>query len=493
MLLLNPSFSRKEKLGIFERYVPISVPIGLGFLIGYLYQQGKSVQFFDEQISPFTEEKLDEYVKKMSKPYIIGLCCFTASFARGLELSKMIKNKYPDTVIIMGGIHPTVLPEETLKTEFVDIVVRGEGEIAVNLLYDAIKEKRNLSAIRGISYKDEVGKLIHNPDVELIQNLDILPLFPYHIFDELQNKYNLSFLVTARGCPYNCIFCSQRLVSGKSYRYTSPERAVEDLGILINKYNQKFVGFLDDNFIVNRNRTKRICELIIKNGFNKKATFSCQTRGDALDDEILKYLKEAGFAEIGIGLETGSERLMKLIDKGETVKENIEGVTLAKKYGFRVSGAFIIGLPTETKEERMQAFLLAKSLNIDNVRFNNATPYPGTKLYDMVLKENRLNAGENWKNLSTCGTLVEGPFAKHEMAYVPTTCTKEELKKDILKMNLHFWLRPSRILRIIFSGMVVDWFVLPRLWYLKPKEWYYLSALSFKVLLTLIKKVLLVK
>jgi len=135
--------------------------------------------------------------------------------------------------------------------------------------------------------------------------------------------------------------------------------------------------------VVNKERTKQVCNLIVEKGYHKKADFGCQTRGDAIDQEILEHLKKANFTSIAFGMETGSERMMKIINKGETVEQNVRAARLAKEYGFKVMASFIMGLPTETKEERKMTFDLANSLDLDYAKFNNATPYPGTELYDI--------------------------------------------------------------------------------------------------------------
>ena len=490
MILINPYFDRTQKLGIFAHYVPLSVPMGIGALAGYLLQQEKTVKTLDEHITPVTDEVLDDYVANLSQPYIFGISCLSAGASRGYELSKMIKTKYPNSKVILGGIHPTVLPEEALETGYVDIVVRREGEEILSLLYDAIKGGHDYYQIQGISFKDRDGHIIHNPPAKL-PDINSLSLFPYHLFTKYPGKYDLGFIMSSRGCPYNCIFCSQRAISGRLYRYTAPERVIEELDLLINKYHQTHVSFFDDNFVVNKERTKRLCELIHDNGFNKKATFDCQTRGDAIDNDIPSYLKMANFTAIDIGLETASERLMTLLDKGETVKQNIEAVKLLQAFGFQVSGTFILGLPTETREERWQALRLAKELKLDYVRFNNATPYPGTKLYEMAKEENRLNIAKDWGNLNACGTLVGGPFIKTKLAYVPKTSTEKELAKDILRINLFFSLSPRRVFRVLFGGGTPHgWLLLPKKWYFSPREWYYLAQFGLNVLGSLFKSLL---
>jgi radical SAM superfamily enzyme YgiQ (UPF0313 family) len=480
MVLINP---RSSKFGIFERYVPLSVPIGIGCLAGFLLHKGKDVEIIDEHIAPISSETLEEAIKKFSPPFIFGISTLTACIDRAFEISRFIKNLYPNSKVILGSIHPTVLTDEVLGNDNVDFVVKKEGEESLNELYEAIKNGDGYSKIKGISFKID-GKIIHNPPAEL-PDLSNLPPFPYHLFEKHIDKYNFGFIASSRGCPYECIFCSQRNISGKRYRYVPTEIVIDEIELLVERYNQRHITFVDDNFTANRRRIGELAERMIEKGFYKKATFDCQTRADAIDKEILALLKKAGFRLINFGLETASERLMILLNKKETVKQNIEGVRLAKKCGFSVSATFIFGLPTETREERWQAYKLAKDLFLDYVRFNNATPYPGTKLYEIAKEEGRLYIEKGWTNLNACGTLVGD---KVKLPYVPTTCTEDVLRKDVLKANLLFSLRPYKILKLLVKRVgPAGWFYLPPLWYLKPKEWLSLTKIGIRLIRTLIE------
>ena len=480
MILINP---QGQKLGDFYRYLPVSPPVGIGILAGYLLSQNKNVKILDENVISITDSLLDNIVRDLSRPYIFGISCVTAATKRGYDLTKIIKAKYPDSIVIMGGIHPTVLPEEALDTGFVDIVVRAEGEETLNLLYEVIKKERDYTAIPGISFKKK-DNIVHNPPARLFPDLDLLPLFPYYLFEEQLDKYNFGFISSSRGCPHNCIFCSQRFISGRKYRYVSPERVTEEIDLLINKYNQKSIVFVDDDFTINKKRIEKLCVLMHKKKFYKKAKFHCQARGDSVDIETFEYLRMAGFRFIDFGIETASERLMNLINKDETVEDNIKAVRLAKKFGFRVSATFIFGLPTETDEERWQAYTLAKKLDLDYARFNNATPYPGTRLFEIAKEESRLHIEKDWSNINACGSLVKGYFSKSKLAYVPKTTTEKKLSKDIFKANILFYLRPKSILRILKEGMIPPgWFVLPKYWFIKPKEWYYIIRLLLRLLI----------
>jgi anaerobic magnesium-protoporphyrin IX monomethyl ester cyclase len=421
MILINPA--SPNRMGMISRYAPASVPTGIGVLAGYLLSKGKQVKILDELTGPIDKElaTIGNYLERLNRPYIFGISCLTINIGRGFKLAEFLKTKYPDSKVILGGIHPTALPEEALNMGYVDIVVRGEGEETLLELYDSIKNGRSLSDIKGISYK--IGNAIrHNVARPLICDLDIVPCFPYKLFDCA--KYNLGFVVTSRGCPYNCIFCSQRLISGRQYRFRSCERVIEEVDLLVNGLNQQNIAFLDDDFLINKNRVRTLCEAIVKNKFNLKTEFGCQTRADSVNQEVLDYLRRAGFTFIGLGLETGSERLMKLIDKKESVENNIKAVKLIKGMGFKVNASFLFALPTETVQERLKTYIIAKKLRLDYAKFNNVVPYPGTKLFEMAKKEGSLNIAKDWENFNSVGGVVEGIFAKSRLPYVPQNTSK---------------------------------------------------------------------
>ena len=486
MILINPDYNRERKLGGFSRYVPVSIPIGIGYLAGYLIEHNKIIKILDEEVVRVSEGILDEYVKGLSLPYIFGLSCLTAGIGRAHELAHIIKTKYPDSKVISGGMHPTVLPEDVLRDKNIDIVVRGEGEEILNLLYERIKSNEDYSDIKGISFSKD-GFIVHNERAKL-PDLETMPEFPYYLFEQYADKYELGFIASSRGCPYNCIFCSQRSISGRTYRFFPSELVIRYMEKLIYKYNRPYITFVDDSFLVNRERVLRLCEMMVQRGFHKKAIFDCQARGDTVNEQVLRALKEAGFRTIHFGIETASERLMKLIDKRETVQQVVEGIKLAKQFGFQVSGTFILGLPTETRKERKAAYWLAKKLSLDYVRFNNATPYPGTRLYEIAKEENRLNPGNNWENLNACGTFVESPFKKNPLAYVPLTTSEEELRHDILKYNLFYSFRPQSIFKILKERIgPAGWLTLPERWYLRPSEWVYLIKFASRILCSFAK------
>ncbi|MFH0731402.1 MAG: radical SAM protein [Candidatus Omnitrophota bacterium] len=478
MILINP---KSTKFGIFERYVPLSVPIGLGYLAGSLLSKGHKVSVLDEHINPISEELIRKSAALFSPPYLFGISTLTACAKRSYEIVGIIKGLYPESKIVMGGIHPTVMPDEVLGNRDIDYVLRREAENTLLEFCEAIKENRDVTRICGLSYRTN-GRIIHNPNAEL-PDLSVLAPFPYHLFNNKPNRYNFGFIASSRGCPYDCIFCSQRNISGQRYRYFPAEAVLRDIDLLVNKYHQIHINFVDDNFTANQQRVIQLCEGIINSKLHEKVTFDCQTRADAVNGQILSLLRKAGFRLINFGFETSSERLMVLLNKKETVRQNIEAVKLVKKHGLGVSGTFIFGLPTETRADRLSAYRMARQMDLDYVRFNNATPYPGTQLYEMAKKEGRIFAEKDWSNLNACGSLVSDSLTETRLPYVPVDCDEKILKRDIVRANLFFSLRPKKVFRLLVKRVgPAGWFYLPERWYLSLQEWSSLTRLSMSLL-----------
>jgi anaerobic magnesium-protoporphyrin IX monomethyl ester cyclase len=449
MILINSS--PKNALKIFQPFLPITTPVGPGYLYEIMKQNGHPIDFIDEQIEGniVIEKKIDQYVRKSPTPYIFGFSVLTAAFESALQLSKLIKKKYPDSVIIFGGIHPTAVPEEVLAFSEVDVVVRGEGEYVLPDLYRNLKNRSGIESIPGISFRKN-GEIIHNPISGIITDLDSLPRFPYYLFPE-DKGYDLGFIATSRGCPYNCIFCSNRVTTSKGYRYRSAENSVIDLELLYHQFGKKFIGFYDDNFLVNKKRTRLLIEEIKRKNLHKLINFGFQARGDNVDEDILRELYDAGARTVFYGIETSSNRLLEVIKKGETMEQIISAVRISKKIGYHVSATFIYGLPTESHLDRMNCVKLSKALDLDMVRFNNATPYPGTELYSIAKKENRLNIQGLYNNFISVSTFIENPFNKIPFSYVPEGNEENEIRKDLLFSYLAFYLR-FKELKSLFSN-----------------------------------------
>lgn len=465
VLLINPAINPKSQSTVINRIINKTFPTSIGVLAGYLFGSGiESVGIIDEQIDYIDDVTLKDLILSMQKPKIIGLSVLTVNSKRAYELSDLIKKIDSEVLIVLGGIHPTVLPDEALKHESVDVAVRGEGEETFRDLIKCVLNQQDYREIRGISYRKN-GSIMHNPDRPLIANLDEIPPFPYYLFDKYVEKYpTFGVVFTSRGCPYGCTFCSSRSVSGRRYRYFSIERVASEVKLLVDKYGQKSIWLMDDNIAANRKHFMLLLDTIIKAGLHKKAAFHGSMRGDNMSEEILEMAKAANFKMIAFGLETGSESLMKLIDKGETVEQVAEAIRMTDRKGIATATTIIFGLPTETRKDRWDCIKLVRSLPLSSVRFNTLVPYPGTPSFEELNRLGKLHIKDNWENFA-----VQYMWEGDDLPYVPEGCSRYDLMFDTMFANLSFYLSPKGVWMMLKSsyagGNVIHlsgrWFLIP--------------------------------
>ncbi len=469
MLLLNP-YTNPDAQPKVSDIAFFSCPTSLGFLAAYMKKHaGFTPKIVDEQIEELNHESLSKYVLELPQPRIVGISTMTLTFKRGRELAVMVKEIAPETIIIMGGVHPTLIPEEVVEVPEVDFVVKGEGEVTLYELYTALSQGKDPSAIEGIWYKKE-GKVIKNPDRPLVENLDDFPMF-YDIFKDTYKEYkNFGAVISSRGCPYDCVFCSQRQITGRSYRYVSNDRAFLEIKTLIEDYGQDFIYFQEDNFLIHKKRVFDLLDRIIKAGYHKRCDFVAQFTGKAGTPEVMRKLKEANFQIIMFGVETGVNRLMDIVGKGMKVEDYQTAITNARNAGLQAQGSFIFGIPGETHEDRMNTLKAAMKMPLDSARFNLMTPYPGTRVYNIAKEEKTLNITKDWGN---CGNQYY--LVGDDLPYVPKGENRYELMFDLVVANFVFNMRPQIIIRNMKARVAGAIFALPPRWWLSP---HYLSRVG---------------
>ena len=470
MLFINPTVHPDTQPEAFRPFIYSSFPTAIGYLAAYLREKHKDkVIIHDEQICLLSEKHLKKEIEKIEGPKIVGISCLTSTAKRAYELTHSIKKIDPEIVVVMGGIHTTAVPEECLKKTSADIIVRGEGEETLSEIYAAVRGKGNFKTIKGISYKEN-GNLVHNPGRENIKDLETIPPFPYDLFENnIEHYRDFGTIISSRGCPFNCIFCSQRLISGQRYRVLPNYRVVNKIKLLVDKYNQTKIFFCDDTFTINKKRTFSLLDDIIASGYHKKACFIIESRGKEIEWDLLMKLKEAHVVSIAFGLEVGSERVMATLNKGETVEDNVRAVKLTHRAGIAADASLIMGLPTETKEDLRLTSNLARKIPLDGARINVAIPFPGTAFYRIAQEEGRLNIKEDWANCSN-----QHYLSSDNVPYTPVGMNGSELAYEVLMANLRYTLRPKIILKMLFSPFMVGGTVLSvkKRWYASPGMWY---------------------
>lgn len=361
-------------------------PLGLGYLSEYLESKGIANQVLDMgtgkemgQAEAFMSQEIERL-----KPALVGISLNSICFKRSMEILNAIRNKYPEIPIVVGGPDASSKGAELLRRyNFLDYVIIREGEKALAKL--CLGE--GFEKIPGLSWR-RGETLYSNPDMTA-EDLSEFPFPRYKKFQlDLYAGLDSIGILTSRGCPYQCIFCQQSALLGKKWRARTPASIVEEIGYWKDQ-GKKTIYILDDNFALNKQRVLELSNLVVERGLNDiEYTIVGGVRIDQVNEETLLALKRMGVKTIPFGAESGSDRVLKFMKKGITAEMTDKAIALAVSMGFNVKLFFIIGFPTETKEDVQKSFKLALKYPIASVRFFNLFPYPDTALMKW-LEENR--------------------------------------------------------------------------------------------------------
>jgi anaerobic magnesium-protoporphyrin IX monomethyl ester cyclase len=448
VLLISPPYEIEKYYGKLSKLAFVFPPVGLTYIAGAVRGKGHEVYIYDFSVE---EKDFQDFITDF-KPDFIGITCQTALFYSAMHLAKNIKKLFPNVPIVTGGAHVSYRPHDCFENDTaIDIVVRGEGEMTTLELLKYYEHKdRELKDIKGITYKQN-GEIIDNPSRELINDLDVLPLpaidlLPlekYHVSPDNYIGGQVGLVATSRGCPYGCIFCACKEAFNRSYRPRGLDKVFEEIKYYIEEYNVSQLFVMDDCFTLDRKRTMAFCERMIETGYNKKVSWWCQSRADLADEELLRKMKEAGCVILSFGIESGVQRILNNIAKAITLKQIRTTVKLAKKIGFQPRGSFIIGLPTESFLDSLRTIFFALSLPLSQTKFGLATPFPGTRLWDIALSEGQVkDKGENWDRFT-----VWSSYSKFSPTYIPKGRKIWEMKMLQKVANTVFYLQP----RVIWS------------------------------------------
>ncbi|MBU4502864.1 MAG: B12-binding domain-containing radical SAM protein [Nanoarchaeota archaeon] len=376
------------KTGFDVKKVSIEVPLSVLSAASILDKEGYKVKIIDQRIEEKNwQKKLTQELK--DSPICVGISSMTGTqIYFGIDAAKIIRKNNPETKIVWGGIHPTLLPKQTLESNYVDIVVKGEGEKTFFELVQNLEKGKSLREINGVAYKDD-GKIIENPNVHDFLNLDKLPELPYHLLD-IKNYIKMMNGVFSfqgsRGCPFKCAFCCNPLLSKGFWRTMSAERIMQEIQMVHNKYKFKKLKFNDENFFVNKERVYKIADAI-----NDAYEWEAQARIDTIDYMDYDRLRKSGLYQIQPGIESGNQRILNLIRKQLTTEQILNYNRKLAKTGIIATYNFIMGFPSETIEEIKDSVKFVLKLLDENpyselAAFYVFVPYPGTELFDLSLK-----------------------------------------------------------------------------------------------------------
>jgi len=394
--------------------------------------------------SPLSEiqERIETF-----QPDIVGVTClFSSVFPMVREVCRVAKRVNPDIITITGGTYPTFMTEYCLSEPKLDMVVLGEGEATMLELIKRLKAGQSIEDMDGIGFKDN-GRVVVNQKTQYIEDLDSLPfpardLLPMELYKEIGVPHSFSAasrnnapLITSRGCPAHCIYCSSTKFWGNRYRFRSPENVLDEIGELIDNYGIDEIQFEDDNITANRKRAKAIFQGIIDRGYDIKFNFPNGVALWTLDKELVDLIVEAGAYEMTLAFESGCQEVLSGIVKKPLNLEKAREITkYIKSKDLRTNAFFIFGFPGETKEQMQQTFVFANEMKTDMAYFFVANPLPGTEMYEMARDQGLLRGDFNFENLTfTRSAYHEGIFPRGEL--------ERMAGREFLKYNLRSFYR----------------------------------------------------
>ncbi len=409
-------------------------PLGLAYLASIARSQGDDVRIIDSIAMDYTFEDITGQIKKFD-PDLVGLTSTTSMIPDAYKVAELAKEYNKEVKTVIGGPHVTFTQEETLmESPHMDFTVAGEGETSFSNLLLHLKGKKEIKEVKGISYRDS-EKIIVTPPEQLIKDVDSIPLPAIDLLPMEKYKAGtkrFGTLMTSRGCPYNCIFCSSSLQFGKVWRGHSTDRVLTELRRLVFDYGIHEIEFLDDTFTLNMKRAVEIAKNIKAENLDIK--WSGSARVNLFNEEIAKAMKDSGAHTIYFGIESGNQNTLDFIGKGIKLQQAVDSVRKGNEAGLHTLGSFIIGFPDDTVYEVKNTIKFSKKVKVKIAQFTIATPYPGTRLWQLAKSQNLIKT-TNWRKYTTLN---------------PVMSLKNFSDKQILgwlgKAYAYFYLRPTYLL-----------------------------------------------
>jgi radical SAM superfamily enzyme YgiQ (UPF0313 family) len=469
VLLINPYRTSEEN----KRDYPIE-PLGLMSLVTYINQEIKDedirIRILDTQMegkkvciktkrgyrSGLSDKDLMNELKT-DRPDLVGISNnYTNHTKDVLEIARLVKKACPKCVLALGGAHATIDHENLIKIKEIDAVIRGEGEETFKEFVFALYNNKKFNKILGLTFKKR-GRVKVNPNRQLL-DIDSLPipdrsLIPYKKYLEKTNEtyfftmnQPVGTLFTSRGCPFRCVFCSTQKVWGNRWRGRNAENMMKEVEYLYKTYGVKEISFMDDQFMGNKDRIKKFCKLLIKKNLKVSFIVSAGISPSLIDDEVIELMKKAGFYRICLSIDVGTKKARAFVKKPVKLEAMRELVKKSNSEGLWTYATFVIGFPFEKKEDIYKTIKFVYDLKLDFVRFYIAQPHLGSDLYDIYVKEGRLDkeAVENPHNL------YKSIFGTKHLSPKKLETLRNQAEFGYLKFHMKHFLNPIYLIREFF-------------------------------------------
>lgn len=430
LLIYPPIINQVDNIRIsaFDKSTGSYPPLGLLYVATYMRKYTDyDVEILDCFVNRMTFDEIKTKIKGI-RPDLVGISVMTHLWLDALELAKIAKDLSPAIKTVVGGPHATIYPVSSLKNNYIDYAICGEGEESLTKLVSAIfsgQSEEDISKIPGVASKLHLESHKTNNDIKAqkIADLDEIPFPDRTIIDNSEyfsifaQKGTFTTLMSSRGCPFKCIYCGERL--GKNFRAVSAEKLIEEIKESI-KLGVKNFFLHDDTFTVDKKRVKQICETLLKENLN--ITWEARSRVDCVDYELLKLMKQAGLSRISFGVESGNDKVLEKLRKGITLETVKKVFKWCKEFNIITFADFMIGSPGEGLKEIEDSIKFIKKIKPDYVQFSITCPYPATPLYEELVKAGKIKS-DVWLEF------VEHPSADFSPPIASEFFDRNELEK----------------------------------------------------------------
>ncbi len=417
------------------------LPLGVYYLASIVRRAGHVAAVIDAEAEGLTVEAVGSAAADF-QPDVIGISTSTVAFGRALATAAVIKKRLQDVPVIFGGPHVTFAAETVVGRPEVDYAVIGEGETTLLELIDCLENDQHAATIPGLAFHDK-GALVQPPPRPFIENLDDIPAPAYDLVPDF-SRYNpppsnyrqlpVANIITSRGCPNKCTFCGHSAF-GRTLRQRSPKNIAAEIELLYKRYHIREIAFVDDTFTINPNRILALFRILEEK--NIRFPWTCMSRINTVNLELLKFMKAHGCWHISFGIESGNPDILRLIRKNISLRDARQVIGWCRRLGIRTKGFFIVGHPGETLATIDQTIQLAVDLPLDDVVVTLNTPLPGT---------------EQYRTADQYGSLTRRDWAEFNMwnpVFVPKGLTMEILINKHKEFYRRFYLRPRIIIRYL--------------------------------------------
>lgn len=436
----------------FRAAIPHLTPLGMVYLATVLVNEGFETIIMDQLALDIDN---DELVKKVAwlSPDIVGFSVVSSAMPNTEKLAKAIRITCPHALLVFGNLHASYFAEPIVSDGLADVVVHGEGEEALLEIANAVRKRRDLGDIKGITFRDGT-QVITTPSRSPL-DIDSLPLprwelldidLPVYKNDAMFGIYGRNVSIQAsRGCPYRCIYCSHDKVF-KGVRRRRIEAVVDEIEYVVKTYGVNQFQFYDSYFPWSVKSGLMFADEIKRRGLMGKIRFMTEMRVDVVDDEMIRQLKEVGLISLCLGFESGNQAVLDSIGKKTTIEQGLEAARIVKKHNVRFFGFFMMGFPGETEETCRDTIEYALKIDPDFMYLSIVMPYPGSRLFEMVRDK------AEWRDFTRFTSWNYWDPSSRGLAYHPDEMTEEQLLRLHREAMFKFYVRPSVILRTLARG-----------------------------------------